>query len=265
MLLREKKGSEAAKDYNRLSLRKCDMPNSIQSAWLKLAIQMVLHGTQPLYNLLQKSKTEGADTSKDRSPSGELVSLYLDDLESFFGHLLADEGIAAEKLSKRKGRESIEPRKAPDVALDRPVYFICDSSPVNSINKPAHNGYLYVAVAIYTRPRKIELAEVLAAIIIDIPSRHIHFCDAQRAGSGTLTEAGEVEGMIELTSTAWEKVDIPEGIVYGHILDATQIMSKLRKICPTWSQYEPHTGPLGYCRIAEGNAQVYIAKRQPYC
>lgn len=241
----------------------------IASPWVELALKLAGEAVSRVQKLSQKSGAEVVETRDSTTGSyryWDTETLRIDkEIEEFYIDQLAEKGIDAIVLSEEVGSHKVEPRTAPEIELDRPVYFVSDPFDGSLLYKRNIPAFWYSALAIYTRPEKVEVAEPLTAVVIDLSSKMVYYCDVHQSYEGILD--------------AWGKVDDRKVIKPGNtenLADAfleTYLM-KPHYMYPTTEQFKflfnevkfilPNGGPCGFCDVASGRIDIYFAFKQPH-
>src|SRR3990172_11120017 len=147
------------------------------AAWLEFALKLAGEAVNQVGKTSQKSGAEVVETRDSTTGSyryWDTETLRIDkDIEGYYIEQLADHGIDAYVLSEEVGSLKIEPRTAPEIKLDRPIYFISDPFDGSLLYKRNIPAFWYTALAIYTRPEKMMVSEPLTAVVVDLSTRQV--------------------------------------------------------------------------------------------
>mgnify|MGYP000120723543 CR=1 FL=1 len=241
----------------------------IVSPWVELALTLAGEAVNRVQKLSQKSGAEVVETRDSSTGSyryWDTETLRIDkEIEEFYIDQLAENGIDAIVLSEEVGSYKVEPKTAPEISLDRPVFFVSDPFDGSLLYKRNIPAFWFSALAVYTRPEKVEIAEPLTAAVIDLSSRMIYYCDIDQSYEGVLDPRGKVE----------KKKVIKPGNA-ENLADAfleTYLM-KPHYLYPTAEQFKflfnkvkfilPNGGPCGFCDVASGRIDIYFGFKQPH-
>ena len=241
----------------------------IGSPWVELALELAGEAVNRVQKSSQKSGAEVVETRDATTGSyryWDAETLRIDkEIEDFFIDQLAEKGIDAIVLSEEVGSYKVEPRTAPEIELDRPVFFVSDPFDGSLLYKRNIPAFWFSALAIYTRPENVEIAEPLTAVVIDLASRMIYLCDTDQSYEGVLDSWGKL---------VKKKVIKPGGT--KNLADAfleTYLM-KPHYMYPTTEQFKflfnevkfilPNGGPCGFCDVASGRIDIYFGFKQPH-
>jgi len=231
------------------------------SAWVRFALQLAGEAVNKVGKLAPESGSEVVeerDKEKGSYRYWDPETLRVDkELEEFFIDQLAEKGIDAIVLSEEVGSLKVEPRCAPEVELDRPIYFVSDPFDGSLLYKRNIPAFWYTALAIYTRPARAELAEPLAAVVADCSTRTVYFCDSHNSYEGRLNSAG---GLSEV------KENHPNNTTQLSEAFLETYLMKPHYMYPATEQFKflfrgvkfilPNGGPSGFCDVACGKVDV---------
>ena len=239
------------------------------AAWVEFALKMAGEAVNQVGKTSQKSGAEVVETRDSSTGSyryWDTETLRIDkDIEGYYIEQLANHGIDAYVLSEEVGSLKIEPRTAPEIKLDRPIYFVSDPFDGSLLYKRNIPAFWYSALAIYTRPEKPEFAEPLTAVVINLATRLTHFCDAQQSFEGTLDSWGRVDKPFEIKPNSTK--ELSDSFLETYLM-------KPHYMYPTAEQFKflfnkvkfilPNGGPCGFCDVASGRIDIYFAYKQPH-
>jgi len=241
----------------------------IASPWVELALELAGEAVNRVQKSSQKSGAEVVETRDSTTGSyryWDTETLRIDkEIEDFYIDQLAEKGIDAIVLSEEVGSYKVEPRTAPKIELDRPIFFVSDPFDGSLLYKRNIPAFWFSALAIYTRPENVEIAEPLTAVVIDLASRMIYLCDIDQSYEGVLDSWGKL---------VKKKVLKPGNT--KNLADAfleTYLM-KPHYMYPTTEQFKflfnevkfilPNGGPCGFCDVASGRIDIYFGFKQPH-
>ena len=241
---------------------------STASPWLKLALELGGEAARRVGELTQQKGAEVVDKRDETSGSyryWDPETLRIDkELEDFFIEQLAERGIDALVLSEEVGSKKIEPRCAAEVELDRPIYFVSDPFDGSLLYKRNIPAFWYSALAIYTRPPKAELAEPLAAVVVDCSGGEVSFCDVHHSYLGRFGAEGVKNVAVvkpnqtdKLSETFLETYLMKPHYMYPAVEQFKFLFRELKFILP-------NGGPSGFCDVASGKVDIYFAHKQPH-
>jgi len=241
---------------------------STASPWIKLALELGGEAARRVGELAQQKGAEVVDKRDETSGSyryWDPETLRIDkELEDFFIGQLAERGIDAVVLSEEVGSKKIEPRCAPEVELDRPIYFVSDPFDGSLLYKRNIPAFWYSALAIYTRPPKAELAEPLAAVVVDCSGGEVSFCDVHHSYLGRFGAEGVKNAELvkpnqtdKLSDAFLETYLMKPHYLYPAVEQFKFLFRELKFILP-------NGGPSGFCDVASGKVDVYFAHKQPH-
>ncbi|MCE5273292.1 hypothetical protein LLH00_18595 [bacterium] len=238
------------------------MESGVTAAWvrlgLELAAQALLRGgifgtgeTLP-GRAVRSAAGGGAGVDGQMTLEGEMEDYYIEQL--------AERGIDTVFLSASAGRLKEEPRCAPEVEHDRPVYFV--SAPFDSslLNKPGLQSVAVSALAIYTRPVRPELADSLASVVVNIPERSVTFSGARSAFEGRLDHAGKLVDWRTISPNGAEK--LAEAQLEVYLMKPVRHFPAVEKLKLQFRGVKfllPNSGPAGFCDVAAGKADACLA------
>jgi len=159
----------------------------------------------------------------------------------------------------------VEPRTAPEIKLDRPIYFVSDPFDGSLLYKRNIPAFWFSALAIYTRPEKVDIAEPLTAVVVDLSSRMVYYCDSEQSYEGTLDSWGKVDNRKVLKPSNTKS--LADAFLETYLM-------KPHYMYPTTEQFKflfnrvkfilPNGGPCGFCDVASGRIDIYFGFKQPH-
>jgi fructose-1,6-bisphosphatase/inositol monophosphatase family enzyme len=238
------------------------------SGWVRLALEL---GAEAAGRVGEMSQQKGAEVVERRDQASgsyrywDPETLRVDkELEDYFIEQLAEKGIDAVVLSEEVGSKKIEPRCAPEVELDRPIYFVSDPFDGSLLYKRNIPAFWFSALAIYTRPPKAELAEPLAAVVVDCYGSEVVFCDTRHSYLGRLGKKGpENVELVKPNDTG----ELSEAFLETYLMKPHYLYPAAEKFKFLFRDVKfilPNGGPAGFCDVASGKVDVYFAHKQPH-
>jgi fructose-1,6-bisphosphatase/inositol monophosphatase family enzyme len=151
------------------------------------------------------------------------------------------------------------------VEFDRPIFFVSDPFDGSLLYKRNIPAFWYTALAIYTRPDNLEVAEPLTAVVTDLSSRVVQYCDSTTAYEGVLDGFGKVgdrreikpNNTTELGDAFLETYMMKPPFLYPTAEIFKFLFTKLKFILP-------NGGPCGFCDVANGRIDIYFGHKQPH-
>jgi fructose-1,6-bisphosphatase/inositol monophosphatase family enzyme len=246
------------------------MPHQTSSfAWTEYALKLAGEAVATIDKISQKSGAEVVET-RDGTPRTyrhwDTETLRIDkEVEGLYIERLAQDGIDAIMLSEEAGRMTITPRSAPRSALAVPIFFVSDPFDGSMLYKRNIPAFWYTALAIYSRPAAIETAEPLTAVVVDLVSKLVQYCDFQGSYEGTINAAGQVSNRkqlkpnttSDLASAFLECYMMKPPFMYPTSEIFKFLFSKVKFILP-------NGGPCGFCDVANGRIDIYFGHKQPH-
>ncbi|MFH1071012.1 MAG: hypothetical protein V1794_15440 [Candidatus Glassbacteria bacterium] len=246
------------------------MPSRDSStAWTRFALGLAGEAANKVDRLSRKSGAEVVEM-RDGTPGShrhwDTETLRVDkEIENFYSAELADKGIDAIMLSEEVGRLKIEPKTAPEIALDRPVYFVSDPFDGSLLYKRNIPAFWYTALAIYTRPGRLEVSEPLTAVVVDLSTRLVQYCDPLDSYEGILDAFGKVDNRRLIKPNATK--ELKDAFLETYMMKPQFLYptSEIFKFLFTRVKFIlPNGGPCGFCDVANGRIDIYLAHKQPH-
>jgi fructose-1,6-bisphosphatase/inositol monophosphatase family enzyme len=187
------------------------------------------------------------------------------EVEGYYIDQLSRDGIDAIMLSEEAGRLVIKPRNSPPPAMSMPVFFVSDPFDGSMLYKRNIPDFWYTALAIYTRPEIIPEAEPLTAVVVDLVSKLVHYCDTNASYEGTIHPDGSVSEprrlapntTSELAQSFLETYMMKPPFMYPTSEIFKFLLTKVKFILP-------NGGPCGFCDVANGRIDIYLGHKQPH-
>ena len=239
------------------------------SPWVELALKLAGEAITRVEKLSQKSGAEVVETRDATTGSyryWDTETLRIDkEIEEYYIDQLAEKGIDAIVLSEEVGSYKVEPKTAPEIELDRPVFFVSDPFDGSLLYKRNIPAFWFSALAIYTRPENVEIAEPLTAVVVDLSSRLIFYSDIEQSFEGVLDPWGKVEkkkvigpsNTKELSDAFLETYLMKPHYMYPTTEQFKFLFNKVKFILP-------NGGPCGFCDVASGRIDIYFGYKQPH-
>ena len=243
--------------------------HDIASPWVELALKLAGEAVNHVQKCSQKSgaavvETRDATTGSYRYWDTETLRIDKE-IEELYIDQLAEKGIDAIVLSEEVGNYKVEPRTAPEIKLDRPIYFVSDPFDGSLLYKRNIPAFWFSALAIYTRPEKVDIAEPLTAVVVDLSSRMVYYCDSEQSYEGTLDSWGKVDNRKVLKPSNTKS--LADAFLETYLM-------KPHYMYPTTEQFKflfnsvkfilPNGGPCGFCDVASGRIDIYFGFKQPH-
>ena len=243
--------------------------NESSAAWTEFALKISGEAVTKVSRTSQKAGAQVIETRSGEAGSHrhwDTETLKIDkEIEDYYVEQLAETGIDAIMLSEEAGRKKIEPRTAAPLELDRPIFFVSDPFDGSLLYKRNIPAFWYTALAIYTRPENIEVAEPLTAVVTDLSSRVVQYCDSTTAYEGVLDGFGKVgerreikpNKTRELADAFLETYMMKPPFLYPTAEIFKFLFTRLKFILP-------NGGPCGFCDVANGRIDIYFGHKQPH-
>ncbi|HYK90831.1 MAG TPA: inositol monophosphatase family protein [Acidobacteriota bacterium] len=238
-------------------------------AWTRYALKLAGEAVSRVDRISQKSGAEVVEM-RDGAPRSyrhwDTETLRIDkEVEGYYIDQLAKDGIDAVMLSEEAGRMTIEPKNSPQAARGIPVFFVSDPFDGSMLYKRNIPAFWYTALAIYTRPETITAAEPLTAVVVDLVSKLVQYCDTQASYEGTIKLNGSVTGRrllrpnttSELAQAFLETYMMKPPFMYPTSEIFKFLFTKVKFLLP-------NGGPCGFCDVANGRIDIYLGHKQPH-
>ncbi len=236
------------------------MESGVTAAWVRLGLELA---AQALLRVGMRGSGETLQGQAVRVAAGDSAGgkMTLEGvMEQYYLEQLAERGIDTVFLSAEAGRMKEEPRCAPEVEYDRPVYFV--SAPFDSslLNKPGLQSIAVSALAIYTRPVRPELADSLTSVVVNVPDRSVVFSGARNAFEGRLDHAGKLADWRMISPNGTEKLADAQLDIF--LMKPVRLVPAVERIKGLFRGVKfllPNSGPVGFCDVAGGKADAFLA------
>ena len=181
------------------------------------------------------------------------------EVENFFLTKIKEKGIYGTFLSEEAGKINLEKSKSCPENLDEKIYFISDPFDGSLLYKRNIPAFWFTTLAIYSSDYQIK-----TAIVGDCSAKTIDFCDKKRAYTSKIediliTEVSEIKpsDTSKLSDAFIETYLMKPHYLYPAVFDFKPLLEKVKFILP-------NGGPSGFCDVAKGNVDVYLANKQPF-
>lgn len=239
----------------------------LSSVWLKLALELAGEALKRVEERIRETEELGAEI-RQATPEilRQAVPQVLDiagKIEHYFKEQLAERGLDTIMIGKELGTFRVQPRCAPEVEFDRPIYFISDPFPGVLLLNRDTPPFWHIALSVFTRPKKAELVEPLASIVLDCLTKKIFFCDTHHSYESQITSQFNLGEVLEikpnstnnLASALLETYQINPQQTHPTIARFRQYLRGIKVILPNGSAS-------GFCDVASGKADIYLAMNQ---
>ncbi len=245
------------------------MENGVTAAWVKLGIELAAEAVRRAGMLGNAAGAQVAARREENADSGRYWDpeiLRIDkEIEDYYIEQLAERGIDAVVLSEEAGRVKVEPRCAPEVEYDRPVYFISDPFDGSILYKRGITAFWFSALAVYTRPVRPELADSLVSVVVNCNDRSVVFSGGRGAFEGRLDKDGKLVDWHTITPNSTEQ--LADAFLETYLMKPVYMYPAVEKFKFLFRDVKfilPNGGPSGFCDVASGKVDVYLAYRQPF-
>ncbi len=237
--------------------------------WTQYALKLASEAISRVDRISQSSGAEVVEM-RDGAPRSyrhwDTETLRIDkEVEGYYIDQLSKDGIDAIMLSEEAGRMVIESKNSPQAALSRPVFFVSDPFDGSMLYKRNIPAFWYTALAIYTRPESVASAEPLTAVVVDLVSKLVQYCDTQASYEGKIDRDGSVSGRRQLGPNATS--DLGQAFLETYMMKPPFMYptSEIFKFLFTRVKFIlPNGGPCGFCDVANGRIDIYLGHKQPH-
>lgn len=181
------------------------------------------------------------------------------EVENFFLSKIKEKGIYGTFLSEEAGEINLKKSKSCSENLDEKIYFISDPFDGSLLYKRNIPAFWFTTLAIYSYNHQIK-----TAIVGDCSAKTIDFCDKKGAYTAKvedilISEVSEIKPSktSKLSDAFLETYLMKPHYLYPAVLDFKPLFEKVKFILP-------NGGPSGFCDVAKGNVDVYLANKQPF-
>ena len=178
-------------------------------------------------------------------------------LEDLFIDLLKERGIGAVVLSEERGKLELRPADPPEGMREK-VYFVCDPFDGSLLYKRQIPAFWFTALAIYRLS-----GEPICAVVGDCASRSVDFADSNAAYNAKLV-AGKPSEVKKLQPQPTDK--LADAFIETYLMKPHYMYPAVGQLEPLLSQVKfilPNGGPSGFCDVAAGRVDIYLANKQP--
>lgn len=238
-------------------------------AFTEYGLRLASGAVKRISDMAQKSGAEVVET-RDGTPRThrhwDTETLRVDkEVEGYFISQLSQAGVKAIMLSEEIGRMNIEPGGDPLAGLDLPIFFVSDPFDGSLLYKRDIPAFWYSALAIYSRPDVVDEARPLTAVVIDINTKIVQYCNWEASYEGILGAEGQVSDKKKIKPNSTKKLSDAFLETY---------MMKPPFMYPTTEIFKflfekvkfilPNGGPCGFCDVANGRIDIYFGHKQPH-
>ncbi|UCF37974.1 MAG: hypothetical protein JSU96_03685 [Acidobacteriota bacterium] len=238
-------------------------------AFTNYALKLASKAASIVQDLSQKSGAEVVETREGGAKTHrhwDTETLRVDkEVEGYFIDQLSRDGIDAVMLSEEIGRMDIEPEGSVLEGLDRPIYFVSDPFDGSLLYKRNIPAFWYTALAIYTRPERVVESKPLTAVVLDLTSRLVQYCDSQGSYEGTLESHGRISDKRGLRPNSTK--ELRDAFLETYMMKPPFMYptSEIFKFLFTKVKFIlPNGGPCGFCDVANGRIDIYFGHKQPH-
>ncbi len=181
------------------------------------------------------------------------------EVEDFFIKKLKDTGIYGTFLSEEVGKVDLTKTESCPDNLDEEVYFISDPFDGSLLYKRDISAFWYTTLAVYSTDGTIK-----TAIVGDCAAGTVDFCDSQGAYTAKIenlkiADVSEIKPAqtSSLSDAFIETYLMKPHYLYPAVFNFQPLLQKVKFI-------HPNGGPSGFCDVASGRVDIYIANKQPF-
>ncbi len=237
--------------------------------WTQYALKLAGEAVSRVDRISQKSGAEVVEM-RDGAPRSyrhwDTETLRIDkEVEGYYIERLSQDGIDAIMLSEEAGRMIIERKNSAPAAMGVPVFFVSDPFDGSMLYKRNIPAFWYTALAIYTRPTVIAEARPLTAVVVDLVSKLVQYCDSEASYEGTINTKGAVSNRRRIAPNA--TTDLAQAFLETYMMKPPFMYptSEIFKFLFTKVKFIlPNGGPCGFCDVANGRIDVYLGHKQPH-
>ena len=238
-------------------------------AWTEYALKLAGEAVARVERLAHKSGAEVLET-RDGTPRSlrhwDTETLRIDkEVEGYYIDQLAEDGIDAIMLSEEVGRKVIKAKKAPKNGFRMPVYFVSDPFDGSMLYKRNIPAFWYTALGIYSRPKLVEKAEPLTAVVVDLVSKLAQYCDSRDSYEGNIDTLGNITNRRQLRPNS--TTQLGDSFLETYMMKPPFMYptSEIFKFLLTRVKFIlPNGGPCGFCDVANGRIDIYLGHKQPH-
>jgi len=237
--------------------------------WTQYALKLAGEAVSRVDHISQRSGAEVVEI-RDGAPRTyrhwDTETLRIDkEVEGHYIDQLSRDGIDAIMLSEEAGRLVIKPKNRPQQAMSMPIYFVSDPFDGSMLYKRNIPAFWYTALAIYSRPEIVAGAQPLTAVVVDLVSKLVQYCDTQGSYEGTISVDGSVSNRRVLKPNATS--ELAQSFVETYMMKPPFMYptSEIFKFLFTKVKFIlPNGGPCGFCDVANGRIDIYLGHKQPH-
>jgi fructose-1,6-bisphosphatase/inositol monophosphatase family enzyme len=238
-------------------------------AFTKYALRLAATAVSRVDNLSQTSGAEVVET-RDGTPRTyrhwDTETLRVDkEIEGYYIGQLSEDGIDAIMLSEEIGRMKIEPGGTPLTGLNLPIFFVSDPFDGSLLYKRNIPAFWYTALAIYSREKNAEECVPLNAVVADLTTKLVQYCDWKGSYEGKLDASGQVLDQVSIHPNKTRQLGDAFLETYMMKPPFMYPTSEIFKFLFTKVKFIlPNGGPCGFCDVANGRIDIYFGHKQPH-
>ncbi|MFC1562602.1 inositol monophosphatase family protein [candidate division KSB1 bacterium] len=228
-------------------------------SWTGFGLTMIAEAIE-LVNTLGSKGTRVVDVRTGGYRYWDPETLKVDkEVEDFFIKKVKERGIYGTFLSEEVGKIDLTKTDSCPDNLDEKVYFISDPFDGSLLYKRNISAFWYTTLAVYSADGTIK-----TAIVGDCASRTVDFCDSRGAYTAKIkdleiTDISEIKPAqtSNLSDAFIETYLMKPHYLYPAVFNFQPLLQKVKFV-------HPNGGPSGFCDVASGRVDVYIANKQPF-
>ncbi len=181
------------------------------------------------------------------------------EVEDFFIKKIKEKGIYGTFLSEEVGKVDLPKTGLCPENLNEEVYFISDPFDGSLLYKRNILAFWYSTLAVYSLDGIIK-----TAMVGDCTARAVDFCDDQRAYTAKIEDL-KITDISELKPN--QTSGLSEAFIETYLLKPHYLYPAVFNFQPLLEKVKfihPNGGPSGFCDVASGRVDVYIANKQPF-
>ncbi|MCK4966826.1 hypothetical protein KAS50_07335 [bacterium] len=235
------------------------MNNMRFDPWTEFGLNIIAEAVG-LVNSLGSTGTNVVDVRTGEYRYWDPETLKVDkEVEDFFIKKIKEKGIYGTFLSEEAGELSFERTENCPPEMDEKIHFFSDPFDGSLLYKRNILAFWYTTMAIYSADKTIKTAAVG-----DCNAKTVDFCDNEKAYTAQI-EALNIKEVSEIKPSNTENLSdafietylMKPHYLYPTAFDFEPLFKKVKFILP-------NGGPAGFCDVAKGKIDVYIANRQPF-
>ncbi len=228
-------------------------------SWTEFGLTVIRESIE-LVNSLGSKGTRVVDVRTGEYRHWDPETLKVDkEVEDFFIKKIKEKGIYGTFLSEEAGKLDLERSKSCPEKLDEKVYFISDPFDGSLLYKRNISAFWYTTLAVYSEDDSVK-----TAIVGDCAGRSIDFCDSHKAYTSrikdkNITDISEIKPSqtSKLSDAFIETYLMKPHYLYPAAINFKPLFEKVKFILP-------NGGPSGFCDVARGKVDIYLANKQPF-